>query len=185
MFTIPEKFITIISSLNVLHEFPGNFLFFFENIFLESFLFYFNSQKLLTHVCFFPAIFKHIQHDFFHSTIFCDKQFHYCHDSSRKKRKLLLFFASENDYDVYPYTICFWLELMGEKKKSKVKVYRNTKTREMFHIWHLSNRTARIKIIKTNLYEKFTKHSATNFPVDFPVWENAQKDFLMLWGGNF
>lgn len=38
------------------------------------------------------------------------------------------------------------------------KLYqRNSKCGKCFHIWHLSNRTANIKIIKAILYEKFSK----------------------------
>lgn len=69
-------------------------------------------------------------------------------------------------------------ELRRKKLNGKVKVFR--KTREMFHIWHLSNRTASIKIIKANLWKIHKNIRAKVFQATrevFPVEERPKGTF--------
>lgn len=102
------------------------------------------------------------------------------------------FLRDRNRLRVYPSTNCFWLERSSERQ---VKLYQNSKCGKC---WHLSNRAVRIKIIKANLYEKFSKTFVTAGSISqareflFWKWDIAQNlhrthktEDSMFWCGNF
>lgn len=114
--------------------------------------------------------------------------FHFPFLWKQQRKQQLFLIASRNRLRVYPYTICFWLELRvgesGEKKLCKVKTF--TKKTKMFHIWQQyhknDSRWRKMKItlwdsLWTILYEKFSEKRFRLFQ-----WEKAH---FVFWCENF
>ena len=90
----------------------------FKNIFLNLF-FFLNSQKNSYTCLLLPSNSLSYSTRFFHSTIFRDKQFHWCHDSSRKKKKTSLIFRERKRLRCLSLHNLFLTGADGKKRKAK------------------------------------------------------------------